>query len=120
MPRGSRRGARARRAGRGGSGRGAPTGSARPGGPAAGDVVAAPLPEEPLQVTRDRVARGKRPLGVLLAAGRLLEALDERLHLGVALDGDVDLALVVGGRRLELGGIDGNADEALELAHERE
>ena len=56
----------------------------------------------------------------LLLLGGLLEALDEGLHVGVALDGERDLALVVGGGGLELARVDRDADEALELAHQRE
>ena len=55
------------------------------------------------------------------SSGRgLLEALDEGLHVGVALRPRGHLALVVAGGRLELAGVDGHADERLELAHERE
>ena len=91
-----------------------------PRGRGPGLVVAA-LAQEALQIAGDRLAGGERPgLLVGLLAGRLLEALDERLHVGVALHREADLALVVGGRRLELGGVDRDADEPLELAHERE
>ena len=58
--------------------------------------------------------------GGLLLVGGALEALDEGLDLGIALDGEGDLALVVDGRGLELDGVDGHADEALEPPHERQ
>ena len=83
-------------------------------------AVLAPLAQEPLQVAGDRLARRQRDLFVGIAGGRLLEPLDERLHVGIALHGDVDLALVVGGRGLEFGGVDRHPDEPLELAHQRE
>ena len=46
--------------------------------------------------------------------------LDERLHVGIHLDGARDLALVLDRGVLELGGVDGDADEALEPAQERQ
>ncbi len=45
---------------------------------------AAALAQEPLEVAGDRLARRERARGVVgLLAGGLLEALDERLHVGV-------------------------------------
>ena len=57
---------------------------------------------------------------VVLALGRLLEAFDERLDVGVALHRQPDLALVVGGGRLQLGDVDRDADQAFHAAHQRE
>src|SRR3954451_2499608 len=48
-----------------------------------------------------RVRAGVLPVGVAL------QPLDERLHVGVELDGARDLPLVVAGRVLELGRVDG-------------
>src|SRR5436190_450904 len=92
------------------------------GGPSGPRRVRPPLPQEPLEVPRDRVA-AREVLGAharLLLLGGLLEALDEGLDVGVALNGEGDLALVVGGGRLELAGVDGDADQALELADQGE
>ena len=49
---------------------------------------------------------------ISLAAGGLLETLDECLDVGVALHRQVDLSLVIGGRALQRGGVDGDADES--------
>ncbi len=53
---------------------------------------------------------------VVLRGHRLLEALDERLHVRVALHGEIYLTVVVGARALEVRGVDGHADQPLELA----
>ena len=79
-------------------------------------------PQEALELARQQVAR--RELGGvgrgLLLVGGALEPLDEGLHVRVHLDGARDLALVVDGGRLELGGVDVHADQRLELAQQRE
>src|SRR3954453_10620354 len=57
----------------------------------------AALAQEALELAREHVAAGQ-PVRIgraLFLVGRLLEALDEGLHLGVHLDGARDLALVV-------------------------
>src|SRR5512132_3715747 len=79
------------------------------------------LAQEALELARDAVAAGEvlRAHARLLLLGGLLEALDEGLHVGVALDGQRDLALVVGGGGLELARVDRDADQALELSHQR-
>ena len=64
-----------------------------------------------------KLVRGQR---LLLALGSLFEPFHKGLDVGVALDRQVDLALVVGARRLELGGVDSDADQPFELAHERQ
>src|SRR5829696_2158178 len=95
---------------------GMPSGSARAGlaGPA--------LAQEALELAGQDVARGQvlGPQRRLLLLGGRLQALDEGLHVRVALDGQRDLALVVPGRGLQLAGVDRHAYEALELAHQRE
>ena len=72
----------------------------------------------PGRSSRPRAAA--RRLVRLLGSRRLLEPLDERLHVGIALHGRVDLALVVGRGVFELGGVDRDPDQALELADQRE
>ena len=84
-----------------------------------GDPVrpAPALAQEALELAGEHVAGGE-VVGVrllLLLGGGALEALDERLHVGVGLDGAVDLALVLAGGRLELGGVDGDADDPSSL-----
>jgi DNA-binding Lrp family transcriptional regulator len=77
----------------------------------------AALAQEALELARDGVATGEvlRAHLRLLLLGRLLKALDEGLHVGVALHGERDLALVVDGRGLELARVDRDADEASSL-----
>ena len=72
---------------------------------ARGRVVRAALAQEALELAGEHVARGQlgRVGARLLLVGGALEPLDERLHVRVHLDGARDLALVVGGGRLELG-----------------
>ena len=79
------------------------------------------LAQEALEFAREHVAGGDvRGRALLVALGGLLEALDERLDVGVALHGQADLALVVGGGRLELGDVDGDADQPFHAAHQRQ
>src|SRR5262249_23720958 len=86
-------------------------------------VLWSALAQEPLEVSRDGVGRGD-VLGigadVLDLVHRLLALLYERLHLGVAVDRRVDLALVVLGRFLEGAPVDGDSRESLEAADERQ
>src|SRR3954454_12724786 len=87
--------------------------------------VGAALAQELLEVARECVARGELLgvellFGLLLLLVRGLEPLDEGLDVRVGLHGRVHLALVVAGGLLERRGVDGDADERLELAHERE
>src|SRR5947209_8030631 len=97
--------------------------SLRPSRPAAwsGRIVPAALAQETLEVASDGLTGGQwTGLVVVILAGRLLEPLHERLHIRVALDREVDLALVVGCCGLELAGVDRDTNQPLELAHERE
>ena len=83
--------------------------------------LAAALPQEPLKVEGDRVARGQRPLLLVqFAVGRQLEPLDERPDVRIVLDGVIDLALVVRRGALEPRGRDRDADQSLELADQRQ
>ena len=63
----------------------------------------AALAQEALELAREDVAGREVALAAgLLLVGGALEALDERLHLRVELDGAGDLAVVVGGGGLEV------------------
>ncbi len=84
-------------------------------------LVASPLTQETLEFARQGVAGGNllgggRGLGV----GRLLEPFDERLDVGVALHRQADLALVVGGRGLELGDVHRHPDQDFHAPQQRQ
>jgi len=84
-------------------------------------VVVAALAQEALEIAGDRVARRKwSGLVAQLVGRRLFEALDERLDIGVALHGEVDLAVVVGGGRFEVARVDRDLHQALQLADQGE
>ena len=82
----------------------------------------AALAQEALELAREHVAgRERARVGAArLLVGGALEPLDERLHVRVELDGAGDLALVVGRGVLEVGRVDGHADERLQPAQQRE
>src|SRR5688500_18357449 len=83
--------------------------------------IRAALLQIALEVACDRVRRGEAVGQVALhVVHPLLELLDERLHVGIARDGIVDLSLVLGGSLLERRGVDRQADEPLEAADQRE
>src|SRR5436305_3259675 len=85
-------------------------------------AVAAALAQEALELAGDRVAAGdvaRIEVGPVVVRG-LFETLDERLHVGVALYREVHLALVFAGAPLELGRIDRDSDQTLELADQRQ
>src|SRR3954449_263486 len=84
--------------------------------------AAAALAQEALELARDDVARREalRIRRLLLLGRGALEPLDERLHVRVGLDGAIDLALVLARGLLELARVHSDADDALELAHQRE
>ena len=91
------------------------------GAPTGGVALRPALAQEALELAailspEDVSARRERRLVV----GRRLQALDERLDVGIALHGEVDLALVVAGSLLELGGVHRDADQALQLADQRQ
>ena len=102
--------------------RGGGGGADRAGAGAGLGLVRAALAQEALELARQQVARrelGRVRRGLLLVGGAL-EPLDEGLHVRVHLDRAGDLALVVDRAGLELGGVDGDADQRLELAQQRE
>ena len=79
------------------------------------------LAQEPLELLRDGVAARDvllREAGDLVLL--LLEPLDHLLDLRVRGDGLGDLLLEGGGCLLELGGLDGDPDHALEAAQQRQ
>ena len=84
-------------------------------------TLVALLAQEALELLGDRVAAGDvllREAGDLVLL--LLEPLDHLLDLGVGGDGLGDLLLEGGGGLLELGGLDGDPDHALEPAQQRQ
>src|SRR3954470_9030246 len=73
-------------------------------------ALLAALAQEALKFPGEHVAGGHVLLGRAGVVGRrLLEALDEGLHLGVGLNRGLDLALVLGRGALEVGCVDGDA-----------
>src|ERR1019366_4732277 len=81
----------------------------------------AALAQEALELAGDAVPRRDVLVGVAaLVLGELLEALDERLDVRIALHREPDLALVVDRTRPPFAYVDRNPDQALELAHERQ
>ena len=80
-----------------------------------------PLAQEPLEFARDESPEGtsSRVYG-LVVLGRLLQALDERLDVGIGLHRQADLVFVVGGGLLQLGDVDRDADQHFDPAHQRQ
>src|SRR5919204_1337770 len=81
------------------------------------------LAEEALEVAGDRVGGGEvlaEWWRVVRLVHRLLELLDERLHVRVARHGGVHLALVVLAGLLQRAAVHGDAGDPLEAADERQ
>src|SRR5262249_8666030 len=69
--------------------------------------VGAPLAQETLEFAGEDVAGGHLLRRCLVVAfGRLLQPFDERLDVRIALHGETDLPLVVGGGCLQLADVD--------------